>query len=444
MVTPARRSESYRSIGHWWPKAKARVEAQLRKSPRLHRLAQFMWRTIRWMLFRCRMRLVVLFDSGIRNLDIDKTLFLPPEKIVYVSLREFELCDFIGAVIGGDWDRLEKRFEDLDIYIAFKQVFMEKKNWNETLFYRRFLDALNEGEVLWGCANEDDLQQRCKNLEKLFHTIEKEGYKTQISLSRSARFIGLGTIADDVTISVGRRGDLLFSDGAHRLAIAKLLGLKQIPVKIVVRHREWMVFVKELLQYARSLGGELYQPSTHPDLKDIPALHECEGRFLMIKDKISAKKGRLLDIGANLGYFCHRFEEEGFDCYAVEELPKELYFLRKLRRAENRKFKIIAGSIFNWAQIGEIYFDVVLALNVFHHALKTKESYHQLAALLRNLQMGELFFEPPDDDDPQMKGAYKEYSRAEFVDFIMRVSSLKHAEIIGKAIDGRTIYRLSH
>jgi len=443
MVTPARRSESYRSKGHRLPKVQARVEAQLRKCPPLHGLVQLMWRTSRWMMFRCRMRLAALFIRGIRNLDIDKTLFLPPEKIVYSSLREFELHDFIGAVIGGDWDRLEKRFEDLDVYVAFKQVLMEGKDWNETVFYKRILDALRKGEFLWGCGNENDLQQRCKNLEGLFQTIKKEGYRTQLSLLQSERFVGPITIVDEVTISVGRDGDLLFSDGAHRLAIAKLLGIKQIPVKIAVRHQEWMVFVGELLQYARSLGGKLYQPATHPDLADIAALHKCKERFLMIRRNISAKTGRLLDIGANLGYFCHRFEEEGFDCYAVEESPRELYFLRKLRRSENRKFKIVTGSIFNWSQVGEMYFDVVLALNVFHHALKTKEGYYQLVALLQNLQMRELFFESADEDDPQMNGAYRNYSESEFVDFIMRVSMLKHAEIIGKAGDSRTIYKLS-
>jgi len=40
-----------------------------------------------------------------------------------------------------------------------------------------------------------------------------------------------------------------------------------------------------------------------------------------------------------------------------------------------------------------------------------------------------------------MIGAHKNYSQSEFVDFIMRVSMLKHAEIIGTASDGRTLYR---
>lgn len=111
---------------------------------------------------------------------------------------------------------------------------------------------------------------------------------------------------------------------------------------------------------------------------------------------MAVRKGRLLDIGANLGYFCHRFEDEGFECYAVENSPTELFLLKRLQRAENKKFQIVGESIFNWSQVNQIHFDVVLALNVFHHAIKTKVSYHKLISLLQNLRMTELFFETRD------------------------------------------------
>jgi len=39
-----------------------------------------------------------------------------------------------------------------------------------------------------------------------------------------------------------------------------------------------------------------------------------------------------------LGYFCHKFEEEKFDCYAVENDRENLHFLKILKRAENRGF----------------------------------------------------------------------------------------------------------
>jgi len=125
------RSKSYRSRNcwrHWWLKverrAEARVDAQLRKFPPLHSVVRWLWITYRWAIFCCKLWLA-LFKSDTRAVDIDKTLWLSPEKIAYCTLYEFDIYNFKGRVIGGEWDRLEKRFEDLDVYIAFKQVFME-------------------------------------------------------------------------------------------------------------------------------------------------------------------------------------------------------------------------------------------------------------------------------------------------------------------------------
>jgi len=439
--TPASRSERYPLKKRRWRRAKFAVERHLRKSPTIYTALRFAWRTSVYLMFRSRMRLTDFLRNDISELDIDKTLWLPPEKIVYCSLFEFDIRKSKGAVMDGDWDCLEKRFDELDIYVAFRQVFIEGRNWIDTVFYQRTLDALKKGERPWGCVDENDLIQRCKGHERLFHRIKNEGYRTQRELIQSQKLPDLFAMDDEVTVSVGRYGDFLFSNSAHRLAIAKILGVKQIPVKIAVRHKEWIDCVTELQYYAKSQGGKLYQPATHPDLASIPTFHNCEDRFLMIKENISVKGGRLLDIGANLGYFCHRFEDEGFECYAVEESPKELYFLQKLRRAENKKFTIVAENIYSWSQVGLIDFDVVLALNVFHHALKTKQSFEKLVALLQNLRMRELFFEPPKENET--KGFYRDYSPDEFVTFIMHTSKFKTVEAIGNAADGRTVYKLT-
>ena len=104
------------------------------------------------------------------------------------------------------------------------------------------------------------------------------------------------------------------------------------------------------------------------------------------------KGGTLLDIGANWGYFCHRFEDAGFQCYAVEASFREYYFLDKLRVAENRSFAAIHASIFEFWEKSE--FDVVVALSIFHHFLKTENEYEKLVSFLRRLRTRVLFFEP--------------------------------------------------
>jgi hypothetical protein len=446
MSSPCRRSVPLKRKRFRWLRVKHIARSQLNRFPLLKGPAIRMWKTVKLFSLRCKWRLATLIGTlrgtYARDVDVDKMYWVSPQKIVYSALREFNIHDFKGHVIGGDWDRLEKRFEDLDVCIALKQVCLEGKDWTETVFYHRAIDELNQGHYLWGCKDKSDFDQRCKGLESLFHRIRQEGYKSQCELMHSGQVYDPMQAEEEVTVSIGRHGDLLFSDGAHRLAIAKLLGIPEIPVKIAARHPEWMRLRKELLLYAQGEGGATYQPMTHIDLSDIPAFHGCEDRFSMIKEHLSTNSGRLLDIGANLGYFCHRFADEGFECYAVENVRVNVYFLEKLKRAENKKFKVIGESVLECREIRNVHFDVVLALNIFHHFLKTRESYGKLVELLENLQMEELFFEPHSPDESQMQGAYKDYPPGEFVQFLLSQSSLREAEFIGVARDGRPLYRL--
>lgn len=443
MKLPSSRSRPHKPKKLWWIRAKITARSQLSRFPLMEAPLIRIWRTSRWLMLKCKWRLLTFAGICSREVDIDKTYMVSPQRITYCSLREFNVHDFKGRVIGGDWDRLEKTFEDLDIYFALRQVCMERKHWTETAFYQRALDGLNRGELSWwGCRDKSNFDRRCKGLELLYQRIKHEGYKSQREMILSQKHYDPRSLEDEVTVSVGRHGDLLFSNSAHRLAIARLLGIQKIPVKIAVRHPEWMRFRKEFMLYAKDQGGKTYQPVTHPDLDDIAASHDSEDRFMIIKENMSAKQGRLLDIGANLGYFCHRFEDEGFDCYAVEDFPKHLYFLGKLRRAENKRFNIIPESVLECHEIRDMHFNVVLALNIFHHFLKTKESYYKFIDLLENLRTEELFFEPHLPDEKQMEDAYKNHTPDEFVELILQVSKLESVEFIGEAKDGRKIYTL--
>lgn len=330
----------------------------------------------------------------------------------------------------------------MDVHIAFKERFIGGKDWEDTIFYQRVLDRINKGQFLWGCKNKLDWDRRCENLDLLYQNIKKEGYKSQREILLEKNIYNPMQAEHEVTVNIGRYGDLLFNDGAHRLSIAKLLGVKRIPVKITVRHPHWVGFRREILLYAREHGGKVYAPTTHPDLQDIPFFH-FDKRFKIIKANLSVKKGFLLDIGANWGYFCHKFEEMGFDCYAVESSRVNVYFLEKLKKAENRNFKIIPKSIFKCQDIVEsLHFDVVLALNIFHHFLKKKDSYYLLIDFLQNLKTREMYFGPHLPNEPQMEGAYRDYSEEEFVKFILQNSKLNRAKLIGKNDDGRSIYKL--
>lgn len=442
MPKPLRRGQPYRRKNWRRIWIKLQVIALLNHFPPLKRLFQYIWKKINTLLYIWESKKLVKAVGN--EFDTDKIYWVEPEKIRYSSLMEFNIYKDKGRVIGGDWDRLDIDFEHLNLYIAFKERFMEGKDWESTFFYQQILDDIYSGKFLDGCRNKSDFDSRCKDYDTLFQNIKNTGYKSQSELSFEGSYRGPMQLDDEIAVNVGRNGDLLCNNGAHRLAIVKLLGIHKIPIKITVRHPQWVAFRRQILLYAKDQpSGKIYQPLTHPDLQDIPSFYDSvSDRFNIIQESLSVPKGRLLDIGAQWGYFCHRFEEMGFDCHAVENDRLHIYFLEKLKRAENRNFEVVPKSIFEYSDIENLYFDVVLALNIFHHFLQDRASYLNLCNLLAKLKMKEMYFQPHCYDEPQMRNAYKNYSEEEFVTFILEASTLTKSELVGATSDGRKIYKL--
>ncbi len=389
-------------------------------------------------LIKLKIKMLMSSFSPDIQIGTEDIYWIDPAKIKYIY--ESDKCLDIwldkGKVIGGNWDALS-RFEESDVYKALRNVLINKDKWENTSFYRRVLNQILNGEEKWGCRNELEFRERLKDIEFLFEYIKKHGYKSKKLLEVNSK-----QKEDEVTVNIGRYGDLLLNNGRHRLSIAKLLNIKKIPIKITAKHQKWVDFKNQILNYAEKMGGVVYQPLTHVDLQSIPSQYK-DDRFDFIKKNTTSKKGTLLDIGTHWGYFCHKFEEEGYDCYAVENDIESLYFLGKLKRAEDRRFKIISKSIFDSYDEIPKKFDVVLALNIFHHFIKHEDDYHKLVNLLNKLEMEEMFFQSHRTDEPQMKGAFKNFTPEEFVYFILQNSCLKKMECIGKTDqDGRFLYRL--
>jgi cyclopropane fatty-acyl-phospholipid synthase-like methyltransferase len=172
-----------------------------------------------------------------------------------------------------------------------------------------------------------------------------------------------------------------------------------------------------------------------------PSLPRIErNRIPPILDNLPCLKGEVLDIGANWGYFCHTLEDVGFTCYAVENSPEALYFLSKLGSAEGKRFNAVPKSV---SDIQKMRYDIVLALSLFHHFLKSKDDYRKLAEFLGKLDTGFMFFEPHSFDEPQMSNAYVDYDEIGFVECILSYSCLNTYTSLGRLDeDGRGIYLL--
>ena len=86
---------------------------------------------------------------------------------------------------------------------------------------------------------------------------------------------------------------------------------------------------------------------------------------------------------------------------------------------------------------------MVLALNIFHHFIKTEKDHNKLIKLLGRMDPEIIIFESHLQEERQMKDAYRNYAPGEFAAFVAKHAGMRRVEYLGDAGDGRSLYLLS-
>ena len=84
----------------------------------------------------------------------------------------------------------------------------------------------------------------------------------------------------------------------------------------------------------------------------------------------------------------------------------------------------------------------MLALDIFHHFLKTKDAYYSFLNFLSRIKANCIFFEPHNPSDTNMKDSFINYEPADFAKLITSKCGMRSCELIGYSQDGRHIYML--
>lgn len=169
-----------------------------------------------------------------------------------------------GKVLDGEWDKRGIPFCDTDIYRVAKKRFVEDVAWEEIEHVRQVIDEVENGKRGKNYTRKDVLE-RYREFGDLYRRITEEGYRSQREILTETGGTNDGLYLDtlnEVTVDVGRDGQLLHVDGIHRLSIAKILELDEIPVVYLVRHKDWMKHREELCESDESIPD-------HPDLRDL-------------------------------------------------------------------------------------------------------------------------------------------------------------------------------
>lgn len=208
---------------------KLRLHRRVRTSPALVRTlgAQLIMQAVRWQLRIFNK----LFPQKYTTADPYDIIWVDPQDIKYVSgLHDKKRR---GWVLGGDWDKNRPRFLDLPIPRSVHLHYNKEIPWEKTPISQQY--------------DQSRFEQKVRKIEQLHDTISTEGYRAQTELIKedpaSAWKHANATLAphtNEITVDIGRDGELLWNMlGKHRLSVAKVLEVDEVPVLVYSRHTEW-------------------------------------------------------------------------------------------------------------------------------------------------------------------------------------------------------------
>ena len=381
------------------------------------------------------------------KLDLNKIYYVNPERFQFYLINKlFFKWNRSMRILDGDWDLTKNPYNELLSHQMTKDVFKEGKRWDETEAYYLLPENFKNGKKTWTFENEEARDKWFVLAEQLYKSIIKYGYKSQQELYSFKNRLApkkWSPIIDEVTAAIDRNGQFLFINGRHRLSIAKVLDIPEIPVVVLIRHKKWLEFRKELIEFSKSSPqGKVNFNFTHPDLQDVPSVYD-DSCFQLINQNKSIDQGTFLDINPNMGIFCHNFEDIGFKCYALEQEHNSDYFLKKIKMIENKDFTIISNEFLIDDKKKDLIFDVGLRLNLPQVIDDQDENLNNFMNVIKNIKVKELFVGFSESRNSKDTQDHQNYNLQEVIEYITENSYFNAATLIGKSNNGEIIFKLS-
>ncbi|MCC6000956.1 MAG: hypothetical protein JJU19_08850, partial [Pararhodobacter sp.] len=246
-----------------------------------------------------------------------------------------------------------------------------------------------------------------------------------------------------------RDGRFIALDGRNRLMISRLLALTSIPVRIVLRHREWSGFRRTVAEHAATLpSGELRYRLDHPDLRVVPFTHKDRRVSVILKamNGYDARGKTLVDIGSDLGSVSRGLAQRGFRCIALAADARTASLAGRISRAFDGDLTVANADPFDFPDIEKA--DVVVALDILDYLVpaeaSTEPSSRSLAALLMRMRTADaLIVQLPEAASPDQAALPPGYpGAAEFIGFLKHHTGLQNARSAGSTQDGRELFIL--
>lgn len=180
---------------------------------------------------------IKLSDFDCTDGDYLELQYIKPEEVVFYQpnfsnpyLREFEERNW-QPTLHGPWDRIRCKFYNTIFFKSLRNHFENGVPWEETIFVNRRMHAGEGTPRTWGVNQPSDVQSRCNEVEELYQSITENGFYHRTKREE---------FAEDVLVNIARDGSYILVSGRHRIAIARILNLNEIPVRTLIHHVDWV------------------------------------------------------------------------------------------------------------------------------------------------------------------------------------------------------------
>lgn len=132
----------------------------------------------------------------------------------------------VGKVIDGDWDKKVEPYANCYVYRSLKDFYCRNKDWEDTLYPECFHNKLEWNGTYHGYSCWDKFKN--EYLGKRIHKIYLD-FKDGKVIQQAEPFT-------EIEVALDRDGNIIFVDGRHRMALAKILGVPYVFIVVDFIH----------------------------------------------------------------------------------------------------------------------------------------------------------------------------------------------------------------
>jgi hypothetical protein len=184
----------------------------------------------------------------------------------------------LGRIKNGDWDQEENHdlLTETSTYRGLTQRFEKGYDWEDTAQYQRAKKRFDESSTFRGYSSLEEYRNiRCEYVDKLFRSIKQDGYRpngeaTHEKPTENNPFEDAYANHLEPLVVITRSGEIVWTEGYHRLIIASILNIDEIPVYVLCRHKQWQRIRNQIHEtQVSNVPPETKAHLDHPDLQNI-------------------------------------------------------------------------------------------------------------------------------------------------------------------------------